>query len=85
MMKPGMKFDATLSCRAPTEGADPAHLRIECISFGKAGLPRRRRLVAVRLVERLHDEPLLLRFQPLRFERSLHHRSRGNRSLRQRP
>lgn len=47
MMKPGMKFDANLTCRAPTEGADPAHLRIECISFGKAGLPRRRRLVSL--------------------------------------
>ena len=46
-MKPELEFDADLPCRAPTEGADPDRLRIECISFDGNGAPRRRRLVSL--------------------------------------
>lgn len=47
MRKRDLKIDSDLPCRTPTDGVDPARLRIECISFGKAGLPRRRRLVSL--------------------------------------
>lgn len=46
-MKPETMFQSDPACHPPVEGGGLSDLRIECVSFDRQGLPRRRRLVSV--------------------------------------
>jgi hypothetical protein len=46
-MKPETSIQPDPACQNPVEGSALSDLRIECVSFDRQGLPRRRRLVSV--------------------------------------
>lgn len=46
-MKPETMFQSGQVCHAPVESGALTDLRIECVTFDRQGLPRRRRLVSV--------------------------------------